>query len=119
MFCFHRIILGIQGLYDYGPMGCAMKANLLSAWRQFFILEDHLLEVDCSMLTPEPVLQASGHVDRFTDLMVKDVKTGDCFRADHLVKSALEAKKSNKKTPENEKQEIDKIILQVISAALC
>ncbi|CAH8543901.1 unnamed protein product [Schistosoma guineensis] len=104
---------GIQGLYDYGPMGCAMKANLLSVWRQFFILEDHLLEVDCSMLTPEPVLQASGHVDRFTDLMVKDVKTGDCFRADHLVKSALEAKKSNKKTPENEKQEIDKIILQL------
>ncbi|XP_018651366.1 putative glycyl-tRNA synthetase [Schistosoma mansoni] len=104
---------GIQGLYDYGPMGCAMKANLLSAWRQFFILEDHLLEVDCSMLTPEPVLQASGHVDRFTDLMVKDVKTGDCFRADHLVKSSLEAKKSNKKTPENEKQEIDKIIVQL------
>uniref|UniRef100_A0A094ZXJ9 Glycine--tRNA ligase n=1 Tax=Schistosoma haematobium TaxID=6185 RepID=A0A094ZXJ9_SCHHA len=104
---------GIQGLYDYGPMGCAMKANLLSAWRQFFILEDHLLEVDCSVLTPEPVLQASGHVDRFTDLMVKDVKTGDCFRADHLVKSALEAKKSNKKTPENEKQEIDKMILQL------
>ncbi|CAI2728371.1 unnamed protein product [Schistosoma spindalis] len=94
-------------------MGCAMKANLLSAWRQFFILEDHLLEVDCSMLTPEPVLQASGHVDRFTDLMVKDVKTGDCFRADHLVKAALEAKKSNKKTPENEKQEIDKMILQL------
>ncbi|CAH8848827.1 unnamed protein product [Trichobilharzia szidati] len=104
---------GVQGLYDYGPMGCAMKANLLSAWRQFFILEDHLLEVDCSMLTPEPVLQASGHVDRFTDLMVKDVKTGDCFRADHLVKAALEAKKSNKKTPENEKQEIDQMLIQL------
>ncbi|CAH8522028.1 unnamed protein product [Heterobilharzia americana] len=104
---------GVQGLYDYGPMGCAMKANLLSAWRQFFILEDHLLEVDCSMLTPEPVLQASGHVDRFTDLMVKDVKTGDCFRADHLVKAALEAKKSNKKTPENEKHEIDQMLVQL------
>ncbi|TNN11319.1 Glycine--tRNA ligase, partial [Schistosoma japonicum] len=104
---------GVQGLYDYGPMGCAMKANLLAAWRQFFILEDHLLEVDCSMLTPEPVLKASGHVDRFTDLMVKDVKTGDCFRADHLVKAALEAKKNNKKTSEDEKQEIDKMLLQL------
>ncbi|CAH8495444.1 unnamed protein product [Schistosoma turkestanicum] len=104
---------GIQGLYDYGPMGCAMKANLLAAWRQFFILEDHLLEVDCSMLTPEPVLQASGHVDRFTDLMVKDIKTGDCFRADHLVKAALEAKKNSKKSSANENQEIDKILLQL------
>ena len=29
--------------------------------------------------------RASGHVDRFTDIMVKDSKTGDCFRADHLL----------------------------------
>jgi glycyl-tRNA synthetase len=29
--------------------------------------------------------RASGHVDRFADFMVKDVKTGECFRADHLI----------------------------------
>ena len=29
--------------------------------------------------------RASGHVDRFTDVMVRDVKTGDCYRADHLL----------------------------------
>lgn len=29
--------------------------------------------------------RASGHVDRFSDIMVKDAKTGDCFRADHLL----------------------------------
>ena len=33
--------------------------------------------------------RASGHVDRFADCMVKDVKTGDCFRADHLLEGAL------------------------------
>ena len=32
-----------------------------------------MLEVDCTMLTPETVLKASGHVDRFADLMVKDM----------------------------------------------
>ncbi|THD20520.1 Glycyl tRNA synthetase [Fasciola hepatica] len=105
--------LGIQGLYDYGPMGCAMKANLIAAWRQHFILEDQLLEVDCSMLTPAPVLQASGHVERFTDLMVKDMKTGECFRADHLVKANLEAKQKHKKTSEAEKQEIQKLLTQL------
>lgn len=104
---------GVQGLYDYGPMGCAMKANLLSAWRQFFVLEDHLLEVDCSILTPEPVLQASGHVDRFTDFMVKDSKTGECFRADHLIKAALESKQKNRKISGIEKQEIEDILLQL------
>ena len=29
--------------------------------------------------------RTSGHVDRFTDFMVKDIQTGDCFRADHLI----------------------------------
>lgn len=45
-----------------------------------------MLEVDCPCVTPEVVLKASGHVDKFTDLMVKDEKTGTCFRADHLLK---------------------------------
>lgn len=110
--CFARPA-GIQGLYDFGPMGCAMKANLLNAWRQHFVLEDQLLEIDCSMLTPHPVLEASGHVERFTDWMVKDVKNGECFRADHLIKANLEAKLKHKSTPASEKPEIEKLLHQV------
>ena len=48
---------GVNGLYDFGPMGCAVKANLLQAWRNFFVLEENLLEVDTAMLTPENVLK--------------------------------------------------------------
>ena len=70
-------------------MGCAMKSNLLAAWRNFFVLEDQMLEVDCTVLTPETVLAASGHVERFADLMVKDLKNGECFRLDHLIKVGL------------------------------
>nr|TKR84597.1 Glycyl-tRNA synthetase family protein [Populus alba] len=47
---------------------------------------ENMLEVDCPCVTPEVVLKASGHVDKFTDLMVKDEKTGTCYRADHLLK---------------------------------
>lgn len=36
-------------------------------------------------------LQASGHVDRFTDFMVTDVVTGECFRADHLLEVSARA----------------------------
>jgi len=35
-----------------------------------------MLEVECPAVTPEIVLKASGHVDRFTDFMVTDLKTG-------------------------------------------
>ncbi|GAU98420.1 hypothetical protein RvY_09572 [Ramazzottius varieornatus] len=96
---------GVTGLYDFGPMGCAIKANLLSAWRKFFILEEQMLEVDTSCVTPEPVLKASGHVDRFLDYMVKDVKTGDCFRVDHLIKASLEDALKDKKVSEDDKKE--------------
>ncbi|XP_024519019.1 glycine--tRNA ligase, mitochondrial 1 [Selaginella moellendorffii] len=80
---------GVAGLFDYGPPGCAVKANVLSFWRQHFVVNDDLLEVDCPCLTPEAVLRASGHVEKFTDLMVRDVKEGHCFRADHVLKDFL------------------------------
>lgn len=33
--------------------------------------------------------RTSGHVDKFADFMVKDVKNGECFRADHLLKGMV------------------------------
>ena len=53
-----------------------------------------MLEVDTTIMTPAPVFEASGHVARFADWMVKDTKTGEVLRADHLVKNALEARLS-------------------------
>lgn len=48
---------GIAGQFDFGPMGCALKSNILAFWRNFFVLEEQMLEVDCAILTPEPVLK--------------------------------------------------------------
>ncbi|KAF3922277.1 hypothetical protein ABW20_dc0105006 [Dactylellina cionopaga] len=83
---------GVSGLYDYGPPGCALQANIVNTWRKHFILEEDMLEVDCTMLTPHDVLKTSGHVDKFSDWMCKDPKTGEIFRADHLVEEVLEAR---------------------------
>jgi glycyl-tRNA synthetase len=47
----------VKGLYDYGPPACAIKANFLSLWRQFFVLEENMLEIECTALTPEIVLK--------------------------------------------------------------
>jgi len=52
------VCAGVAGLYDYGPMGCAMKTRMVSLWRSHFVLEENLLEVDCSMLTPGYVLKS-------------------------------------------------------------
>ncbi|KJA22541.1 hypothetical protein HYPSUDRAFT_87375 [Hypholoma sublateritium FD-334 SS-4] len=51
-----------------------------------------MLELDTTIITPASVFETSGHVARFADWMVKDTKTGDVLRADHLVKNVLEAR---------------------------
>lgn len=86
---------GVAGLYDYGPAGCSLQSNILNAWRQHFVMEEDMLELDCTMLTPYEVLKTSGHVDKFADYMVKDTKNGEIFRADHLVKNVLKKRLSD------------------------
>lgn len=83
---------GTAGLYDYGPPGCALQANIVDTWRKHFVLEEDMLEVDCPAVTPYDVLKTSGHVDKFADWMCKDPKTGEIFRADHLVEEILESR---------------------------
>lgn len=86
----YEIYGGASGFYDLGPIGCALKTNLLQLWRRYFVLEEQMLEVDCPALTIEPVFKASGHIDQFTDYLVKDTTTNECFRVDHLIKSHLQ-----------------------------
>jgi len=82
---------GPAGLFDYGPPACALKANVLMLWRQHFALEENMLEMECTNLTPSSVLETSGHVERFTDFMTRDEKTGECFRADKLLEDGIDA----------------------------
>jgi glycyl-tRNA synthetase len=102
---------GVAGLYDYGPPGCALQANMLALWRSHFVLEENMLELDTAILTPHDVLKASGHVDRFTDFMVKDTKTGDFYRADHILEDRLE--KRIKDASESERKELEIILAQL------
>lgn len=44
-----------------------------------------MLEINTTCVTPHVVLETSGHVTRFSDLLVKDVKTGVGYRADKLL----------------------------------
>eukprot|EP00826_Nyctotherus_ovalis_P004168 TRINITY_DN10872_c0_g1_i1.p1 TRINITY_DN10872_c0_g1~~TRINITY_DN10872_c0_g1_i1.p1 ORF type:complete len:610 (-),score=162.44 TRINITY_DN10872_c0_g1_i1:146-1975(-) len=100
---------GSGGLYDYGPVGCALKANVQNLWRNHFVIEEEMMEYSGTCLTPETVLKMSGHVDKFVDLMVKDTKLGTCYRADKYLREYMEnqmaqLKKKKKLTPELEKE---------------
>ncbi|MCJ1361398.1 Glycine--tRNA ligase 1, mitochondrial [Acarospora aff. strigata] len=98
---------GVSGLYDYGPPGCSLQANIIDIWRKHFVLEEDMLEVDCTVLTPHEVLKTSGHVDKFADWMCKDPKSGEIFRADHLVEEVLESRLKGDKEARGQKVEVD------------
>ncbi len=54
-----EIYNGVAGLYDYGPTGCALKNNIEQYFREHFILEENMLEICSTNLTPEIVLKTS------------------------------------------------------------
>lgn len=81
---------GVGGFYDFGPPGSAVKSNLLKLWREYFVQADSMLEIECTNIVPEIVLKTSGHVEKFTDLMVKDESTGECYRADKLIEEHID-----------------------------
>jgi glycyl-tRNA synthetase len=51
-----------RGLFDYGPPGCALLANIVDVWRRHFVLEENMLEVDCTVITPAQVLKTSARI---------------------------------------------------------
>ena len=76
---------GVAGFYVYGPQGAALKANLESAWRERFTVQEGNQEIDAPTVMPEPVFEASGHLDTFDDMLVECAECGENHRADHLV----------------------------------
>ena len=66
----YEIYGGVAGMYDYGPLGTAMKNNIIEVWRRLYTLGEGFVEIDSETIGPEIVFKASGHVDEFADKMV-------------------------------------------------
>ncbi|KAI1318403.1 hypothetical protein F5Y16DRAFT_392008 [Xylariaceae sp. FL0255] len=99
---------GYAGLYDLGPPGCALQNAIIDTWRRHFVLEEGMYEIDCPIITPQRVLVASGHVERFTDKVVRDSETQEYFRADHLLRDTLEERINPKLTKAGRKAKKNK-----------
>src|SRR5207237_2862710 len=76
---------GLNGLWDYGPLGVELKRNLKNYWWRVMVHErDDIVGFDGSILMNRAVWKASGHEDTFSDPMVDCRLTQRRFRADHL-----------------------------------
>ena len=81
---------GVAGMFDYGPLGCILKNNIVEAWRAIYKGREGFIEIDSETVNPKDVFKASGHVDNFADLITYCQKCQAPFRADHMVKGFYE-----------------------------
>jgi glycyl-tRNA synthetase len=80
---------GINGFWDYGPLGAVLKRNVKDAWwRDTVELRDDVVAFDSSIVMHPLVWKASGHVDAFHDVMVDCKVCKHRFRFDHLAGSS-------------------------------
>jgi len=78
---------GLSGTWDYGPLGVALKRNIMQLWWEMFVDgRDDMYGVDAAILMNQKVWQASGHVDTFVDPLVEDMVNKRRFRTDHILK---------------------------------
>ncbi|MBL4699017.1 MAG: glycine--tRNA ligase [Phycisphaerales bacterium] len=87
---------GVNGFWDYGPLGAQLKKNLRDAWWTDVVMKGcngelgpdgkpiSIVPLDSSIIQNPKVWEASGHVGGFNDPMVDDKETKERFRADHL-----------------------------------
>ena len=78
---------GLAGTWDYGPLGVALKRNIMQLWWKMFVEDaENMYGVDAAILMNKKVWEASGHTETFNDPLVVDLKTNVRYRADHLLK---------------------------------
>tara|TARA_B100000035_G_scaffold260862_1_gene231830 strand:+ start:1010 stop:2344 length:1335 start_codon:yes stop_codon:yes gene_type:complete len=81
----NEIYGGLQGLYDYGPLGVELKNNLKNSWWKSIVYNrDDVEGIDSSILTHPSVLKYSGHQETFTDPLVDCKSCGLRFREDQV-----------------------------------
>ncbi|HEX5891545.1 MAG TPA: glycine--tRNA ligase [Nitrososphaeraceae archaeon] len=73
------------GFWEYGPQGVNMKNKFIDLWRRELVRRDGMMEIDGSQIMSKSVFIASGHINNFTDPIVKCSKCKSIFRADRFI----------------------------------
>jgi glycyl-tRNA synthetase len=88
---------GVAGFYDYGPLGSQLKNNIENLWRKYFLLKDKCIEINTPTITMYEVLEASGHVEEFTDLTVDCKKCKQSYKVEDIIDPGISVEEAIKK----------------------
>jgi len=81
---------GLSAVYDYGPLGADLKANVRAAWWQAMTRKHENIEgIDSAIFMHPKIWEASGHVGGFNDPMIDDKVSKMRYRADMLIEDHI------------------------------
>src|SRR5258708_27638280 len=76
---------GLQGFWDYGPLGAELKRNIKNEWWKSMVqLREDVVGIDASIIMNPTVWEKSGHIKAFSDLLVECSNCHARFRVDQL-----------------------------------
>src|SRR5437667_11524594 len=76
---------GINGFWDYGPLGAELKRNIKEYWwRSMTQLRDDVVGLEATIIMHPKIWEASGHTSTFSDPMVDCLLTKKRYRADQI-----------------------------------
>jgi glycyl-tRNA synthetase len=75
---------GINGFWDYGPLGAELKRHIKERWWRSMTQREDVVGLEASIIMHPKIWEASGHTTTFTDLMVDCLFTKKRFRADQI-----------------------------------
>jgi len=80
-----EIYSGLNGVYDFGPLGAQLKQNIKNTWiNSMSVWPEEVVFIDGAIIGPEAMWKASGHLENFADPMVDCLNCKKRFRADEL-----------------------------------
>ncbi|MCZ7557261.1 MAG: glycine--tRNA ligase [Bacteroidia bacterium] len=88
-----EIYSGLNGCWDYGPLGVELLRNVKDSWWRAMTYRDDIEGLDASILMHPRVWEASGHVENFTDPMVDCKQCKSRYRLDVLYESYNEKRR--------------------------
>ena len=91
---------GLNGCWDYGPLGVELLKNVKEAWWKAMTYRDDIEGLDASILMHPRVWEASGHIGSFADPMIDNKTSKKRYRADHLIEDEIARLQKKKKDAE-------------------
>ncbi len=89
---------GLNGCWDYGPLGVELLLNIKNAWWKAMTYRDDIEGVDAAILMHPRTWEASGHVTQFSDPMIDNKTSKARHRADNLIEDFIDKLRKKNKT---------------------